>query len=297
MEPDRRKGGLAPRPHPIDTGNHHDRLENRVSRSTAPGEATRRVTVFSTCTVDTVGPDVATATLKLLEKLGFDAHLVRGATCCGQPAWNSGFDTEARRVARRTVKALARTEGPIVVPSGSCTTMIVHHWAELFGDDKLARTAAGVADRTEELSRFLDRHGDLGSPREPTTGSIATSVHDSCHGLRGLGLREESRRLLAATGIPVVECSTAERCCGFGGTFSVKMPAVSAAMADEKLDDMVASGVTRVVGGDLSCLMQLEGRARRRGLELEFRHLAEVLDDAVRADSSTGAETGRDEIR
>lgn len=238
------------------------------------------VTVFSTCTVDTVGPDVATCTLNLLRRLGFDARLVRGATCCGQPAWNSGFGTEARRVARRTVKALTRTEGPIIVPSGSCATMIVHHWAELFSGDRLARSAAAVADRTEELSQFLDRRGLADSLPERTGDTASTTVHDSCHGLRGLGIKGESRRLLAAIGTPVTECGTAERCCGFGGTFSVKMPAVSAAMADEKLDDMVASGVSRVVGGDLSCLMQLEGRARRRGLDLEFRHLAEVLDGA-----------------
>jgi len=252
--------------------------------STAPAPS---VTVFSTCTVDTVGPDVATSTLNLLRRLGFGARLVRGATCCGQPAWNSGFGPEARRVARRTLRALARTEGPIVVPSGSCTSMIVIHWKELFHGDRLAPAAAEVAARTEELSRFLDRHG-VSHASTPESNQTATTVHDSCHGLRGLGLKGESRRLLAAAGVPLVECSTSERCCGFGGTFSVKMPAVSSAMADEKLDDMVASGASRVVGGDLSCLMQLEGRARRRGLDLEFRHLAEVLDESGLSKEPTG---------
>jgi L-lactate dehydrogenase complex protein LldE len=173
------------------------------------------------------------------------------------------------------VKRLRRTRGPVVVPSGSCATMIHEHWPRLFAGERLERDARAVADRVQELAVYLDRQAEPGPPAAPT--GLRVGYHDACHALRELGVKHEPRRLLAQQGVEVVEVAGAERCCGFGGTFSVKLPSVSVAMADEKLDEWVAAGVSTVVTGDLSCLLHLDGRARRRGLPLAFRHLAEVL--------------------
>jgi L-lactate dehydrogenase complex protein LldE len=219
------------------------------------------VTVFPTCLVELVRPTLTGAVVTALERAGHQAAVARGVTCCGQPAWNAGYVEDARRVARRSAKALERTTGPVVVPSGSCAAMMREYWPELLG----SRT---VADRVVEFSEFVAPDTAVADSDE------RVAYHDSCHMLRVLGIKEAPRALL---GGDVAELS--ERCCGFGGTFSVKLPEVSTAMADEKLDEVVATGCTTLVGCDLSCLMHLEGRARRRGLDLRVRHLAEVLTD------------------
>jgi L-lactate dehydrogenase complex protein LldE len=220
------------------------------------------VTVFETCLVELVRPEVGTAVVRALESAGHRVTVASGTTCCGQPAWNAGYVDDARRVAKRTDKALARTSGPVVVPSGSCAAMMHEYWPRLLG-------GSAVADRVVEFSAFLANNG--AAPR-PDAGKVA--YHDSCHMLRSLGIKAEPRQVL---GGEVAELS--ERCCGFGGTFSVKLPEVSTAMADEKLDEVVASGCDTLVGCDLSCLMHLDGRARRRGLGITVRHLAEHLAD------------------
>jgi L-lactate dehydrogenase complex protein LldE len=239
-----------------------------------------RAVVFPTCLVEQLRPSLAGDCVALVANADeVEPELAAGATCCGQPAWNAGFAAAARRVARRTLRALRGGDGPVVVPSGSCATMMGHHWPELFAGTKDEAAARKVAARVVELSIYLDR---LDAERAPSAieGSATDSVvavHDSCHGLRELAVKEQPRRLLAEAGITVTETAGAERCCGFGGTFCVKMPAVSVAMADDKLDEWSEAGVTTVVGGDLSCLVHLEGRAHRRGLPLDFRHLAEML--------------------
>ena len=232
--------------------------------------------VFPTCLVEQLRPSLARDCVALVTAAdGVAPELAGGATCCGQPAWNAGFAAAARRVARRTLRALRGSDGPVVVPSGSCATMMSHHWPELFGGTADEASARAVAARVVELSIYLDgRDGDHAAV--PASGSVV-AVHDSCHGLRELGVKEQPRRLLADSGIEVTETAGAERCCGFGGTFCVKLPAVSVAMADDKLDEWSEAGVTTVVGGDLSCLVHLEGRARRRSLPMVFRHFAEVL--------------------
>lgn len=218
------------------------------------------VNVFATCLVELTRPGLEGSVLRVLEARSHQVTVVRGATCCGQPAWNAGYVADARRVARRTQRALARTTGPIIVPSGSCAAMMHEYWPRLLGDD-------AIASRVVEFSAFLAADD---APAPPSGARVA--YHDSCHMLRTLGIRAQPRQLLGE----VAELS--ERCCGFGGTFSVKLPEVSTAMADEKLDEVVASGCDTLVGCDLSCLMHLDGRARRRGLGLTVKHLAEVLD-------------------
>jgi L-lactate dehydrogenase complex protein LldE len=227
--------------------------------------------VFPTCLVELVRPDMAAAVVRVLEARGHTVTVAKGTTCCGQPAWNAGYVDDARRVAKRTQKALAKTTGPVVVPSGSCAAMMHEYWPELLGD-------TAVASRVVEFSAFLAASASSGDSPRPVRGESpdeqgsGVAYHDSCHMLRSLGIKEQPRALLGDA------AELSERCCGFGGTFSVKLPEVSTAMADEKLDEVVAAGCDTLVGCDLSCLMHLEGRAQRRGLGLTVRHLAEVLD-------------------
>ncbi len=248
------------------------------------------VRLFASCLVEILRPDVGEAAQRVLRAAGHEPLPVTGATCCGQPAYNAGYAAEARRVARRTLRALGDGDEPCVVASGSCATMMSHHWPELFEGTTDAAAARKAAARTVELTAFLTGMTPTGSvePRPPKTpngesgessdAGEAVVVHDSCHALRELGAGATVRRALADAGRTPVTAEGTERCCGFGGSFSVKMPGVSVAMADEKLDLFTATGCERVTSCDLSCLLHLQGRARRRGLPLRFDHVATVLD-------------------
>jgi L-lactate dehydrogenase complex protein LldE len=176
-------------------------------------------------------------------------------------------------MAAHTLDVLDETEGPIVVPSGSCSQMIVHHYKELFEGTDLADQAERVAARTRELTQFLV--DDLDVDVSASCDGCSVAYHYSCHGLRGLGLQSQADRLLAD--VDRVELEGDKECCGFGGLFSVEMPAISAAIMDEKLDRVEASGADTLVGGDVSCLMHLEGGLRRRGSKVAVRHIAELL--------------------
>jgi L-lactate dehydrogenase complex protein LldE len=236
--------------------------------------------LFPTCLVESLRPELVERCVDVLQARGPVPSVVPGVTCCGQPAWNAGFAEAARRVARATLRRLRTRRGVVVVPSGSCATMMRHHWPELFAGTRDEAAAREVAGRVVELSSHLDA---LPAPRAAGRGEhgrpVATpvTVHDSCHGLRELGVKEQPRRLLREAGVVVEESPGAERCCGFGGTFAVKLPAISVAMADERLDEWVGAGVRTVVGCDLSCLVHLEARARRRSLPIELRHVVEVV--------------------
>jgi len=231
------------------------------------------VVLFATCLVDSVRPDMTGQVLDLLERAGGAPVLARGATCCGQPAFNAGFNKDAARVASRTVRALDSSVGAIVVPSGSCATMLLRHLPQLLAGTRWESAAKAVSGRVQELSTYLARR----LPSTQSSADEAVAYHDSCHMLRELGEHEAPRALLAAAGHAVREMPGQDRCCGFGGTFSVKLPAISVAMADEKLDEAVATGARVLASCDLSCVLHLDGRARRRGLPLEVCHLAEVL--------------------
>ncbi len=250
-----------------------------------------RVQFFASCLVELLRPDVGAATQRVLRAAGHEPVPVAGATCCGQPAYNAGYATEARRVARRTLRALGDGDTTCVVASGSCTTMMSHHWPELFEGTRDAAAARNAAARTVELTAFLtgpatgdsaDRARPLesgdGDTGEAHAATEAVVVHDSCHALRELGAGATVRRALADAGQTPTDAEGTERCCGFGGSFSVKMPGVSVAMADEKLDNFAATGCEQVTSCDLSCLLHLQGRARRRGMGLRFDHVATLLD-------------------
>lgn len=236
-----------------------------------------RVQLLVTCLVDAFFPETAFSTVALLRRLGLDVEIPPAQTCCGQPAFNGGQLDEARRIAAFTVDVFSRSEAPVVVPSGSCADMIVHHVPRLLaGDPARADRAARLAARTYELSQFLvDVLGveDLGA-----RCSACVAYHASCHGLRGLGLKRQPRALLAHVAGPApVELPEAEVCCGFGGVFSVKMGEISSAMLERKLDAIAASGADLVVGTDVSCLMHIEGGMRRRAMRCRVAHLADVL--------------------
>jgi L-lactate dehydrogenase complex protein LldE len=236
--------------------------------------------LFPTCIIDAVYPGVGISTVRVLRRAGYDVTVPDRTTCCGQPAWNAGHAAAAAEVARTTLRALDECDADvIVVPAGSCATMMRVFWRELFeleGTAAEQAMVARVAARTKELSELLD---EVGAPDVAEPDGTATVYHRSCHMLRELRITDAPERVLDATGADRRVPDGAGRCCGFGGLFSVKLPEVSSAMADDVLDAMVETGAERVVGCDASCLMHLRGRAERRGLGLEFRHLATVVDD------------------
>ncbi len=212
----------------------------------------------------------------VLERLGYEVDFPEAQTCCGQPAFNTGYRDEARSVARHFLEVF-RDAGQIVVPSGSCTSMIAHRYTELFaGEPKWLEEARRLEGRVWEFSKFLIEVAgaeDVGARLERTV-----VFHDSCHGLRDLGIKEGPRRLLSRVrGLTLREMDTAEECCGFGGTFSVKFPEVSGGMARTKIDSIVRSGAEAVVGIDASCLMQIRGALSRAQVPVQTLHLAEVL--------------------
>ena len=236
-----------------------------------------RVGLFATCLVDLFRPSVGFAAAKLIEDSGCDVEVPEGQTCCGQPAFNSGDNADAAALARR---AIAMLEGYdyVVVPSGSCGGMIREHYPELLaGDREWAPRARHVAARTWELTAFL--HEVRGLRIEGVRHDGVVTYHDSCSGLRELGVKAQPRALLAGVaGATLKELPGAEICCGFGGTFSVKYGEVSAAIVDEKIGNIAASGARCVVLGDLGCMLNIEGRLRRQGDEsTRVLHIAQVL--------------------
>ena len=235
----------------------------------------RRVAIFATCVVEMVRPHIVDATVRALRAVGYRATAAGGATCCGQPAANAGATTAARRVARHTLRRLARLDMPIVVPSGSCTTMIRHHWPQFFGGTRDEAAARSVGSRTYELTEFLAAEAPTVPVPAPSKGAVV--YHPSCHLTRELDVTDQPRAALRAAGYAVETLADHDRCCGFGGTFAVTFPDVSVAMADDKLDAATAVGATTITGCDLSCLIHLEGRAGARGLALRFPHVSELL--------------------
>jgi L-lactate dehydrogenase complex protein LldE len=241
-----------------------------------------KVNLFVTCLVDQFWPEAGRATVDVLRRAGCEVAFDDRQTCCGQPAFNSGFREEARAVARHFIEVYEEDwSSAIVLPSGSCTSM-TRHWSQLFEDDADWRERARrVASRCHELAAFLVR--ELGCPDLGARFEGRVTYHDACHGLRELGVKDEPRALLAGVeGLELVELESAEDCCGFGGTFSVKYPELSVSMLDRKLEALEDAGVEAIVSGDVSCLMQIGGRLERRGSPIRTMHLAEVLAGGVR---------------
>ena len=243
------------------------------------------VALFVTCLVDLMRPSVGFAAVKLLEDAGCVVSAPAAQTCCGQPAYNAGDRADARAIARQVIAAFEAFEY-VVAPSGSCAAMIKIHYPGLFADEpEWAARAEALAGRTHELTQFLCDVLQVDGIAAQCQG-IAT-YHDGCSGLRELGIKEQPRALLGqVAGLALRESPKAEACCGFGGTFCVKYPDISAHIVDEKVDDIAATGADTVIAGDLGCLLNIAGRLQRRGLAVKARHIAEVLA------GSTGAAIG-----
>lgn len=237
-----------------------------------------RVGLFVTCLVDLVRPQIGFAAAKLLEQAGCDVEVPATQTCCGQPAWNAGADTDAAALARRVVDDF-ETYDYVVAPSGSCAGMIVRHYVEaLARDAQYAGKARTLAAKTHELTSFLVRI--CGLTQAGATHDGAVCYHDSCSGLREMNVRQEPRTLLATVAeLELKEIEESEVCCGFGGLFCVKYPEISARMADDKIASALATGAETLTGGDLGCLLHLAGRLERSGKSLRVRHVAEILAD------------------
>ncbi|MGH7320578.1 MAG: (Fe-S)-binding protein [Candidatus Rokuibacteriota bacterium] len=234
-----------------------------------------------TCLVDLFYPDVGVAMVRLLRRHGVEVRVPEGQTCCGLPLFNSGYQGAAARVARRTIPLFASAEH-IVVPSGSCAWMVKAEYPHLFPDDAaMTATATALASRTYELSQFLVTVLGVGGESRPPGSPLRATYHDSCHLLRGLGESRAPRTLLRAAGVDVVELTGADECCGFGGSFSVRLPEVSGAILRRKLDNIRASGADVVVACDAGCIMQMAGGVARARDRVRVLHLAELLEECV----------------
>ncbi len=248
-----------------------------------------RVGLFATCLVDLWRPSVGFAALELLERAGYVVEVPQAQTCCGQPAYNSGDAADAAELARRTI-ALFEPFDWVVAPSGSCAGMLrVHYPRLLAADPAWAERARTFAGKVHELVSFLVRVAKVARLEGRLRRRVA--YHDSCSGLRELGIREEPRQLLRSLeGLELVELPGRDECCGFGGTFCVKYPEISARMVDDKAAEVEASGAELLLAGDLGCLLNIAGRLRRRGSRVEVRHVAEVLAGRLEAAPIGGEE-------
>jgi L-lactate dehydrogenase complex protein LldE len=236
---------------------------------------TNTVQLFATCLVDSLFPKVGEAVVQVLNRAGVLVEFPAGQTCCGQPAYNAGYWVEARKMALRTLEVFESTTGSIVVPSGSCVAMIRHGYPALFQDDssELDRVQA-LSERTFELSEFLINELNAAELGATLNGTVA--YHPSCHLLRGLGVDKEPLALLdSVSDVEVYELEP--DCCGFGGLFAIDQPEISSEMLKRKIQAIEETGAQVVVGGDVSCLMHIEGGLRKQGSDVRCAHLAQIL--------------------
>ncbi|TDV38211.1 L-lactate dehydrogenase complex protein LldE [Paraburkholderia caballeronis] len=235
-----------------------------------------RVGLFVTCLIDTMRPEIGFSALKLIEQAGFDVMVPPAQTCCGQPAYNSGDRALARDLAEKALREFEQFDY-VVVPSGSCGGMVRVHYGDLFRDDpELMARYGRLRERVYELTDFLVKVAKVQLAPGEFQGPVA--YHDSCSGLRELGVKAQPRALLAQRGVEVTEMKDCEHCCGFGGTFAVKYGDISTAIVDEKCANVRASGAPAVVLGDLGCMLNIEGRLRRTGdTTTRVLHVAQVL--------------------
>jgi L-lactate dehydrogenase complex protein LldE len=237
-----------------------------------------RVGLFVTCLVDLFRPTVGFAAVKLLEEAGCTVEVPRAQTCCGQPSYNSGDRADTKAIARQVIAAFDGVDY-VVAPSGSCAGMIREHYPELFADEKeMAVAVQHLAKRTYELVSFLTDVMGVTNVAARYDGTV--TYHDSCSGLRELGVKQQPRKLLSSVkGLRISELPGAEICCGFGGTFCIKYPAISDKMVTDKAADVAGTGADTLLAGDLGCLLNMAGKLTRRGETIRVRHVAEVLAD------------------
>jgi len=251
-----------------------------VTGAPAGGRKPEAVYFFGTCLVDLFLPDAGLSAIHLLQREGVRVVFPRGQTCCGQPAYNSGYRHEARAVAAAQFRLFSGTL-PIVVPSGSCVGMMRRHYQELFEGDPLEAEAFDFAARVIELTQFLS---DVLEIRLVDRGeAVRVAWHGSCHAMREAGIGDEPLRLLAQlSSVEVVPLSRERECCGFGGTFAVRHPEISAAMVEDKAEAVAATGADVVLSGDAGCLLNIGGRLEAKGARVRAAHVAEFLCERTR---------------
>lgn len=242
----------------------------------SPAARAPRVGLFVTCLVDLFRPSVGFAAVKLMEDAGCRVDVPAAQTCCGQPAFNSGDRKDAREIAAQVIRSFEGYDY-VVAPSGSCAGMLKKHYVELFDNDPAGRARAeAFSARVFELVSFLTDVLGIAEVAARHEGSV--TYHDSCSGLRELGIQQQPRRLLRTIeGLELKEMKDADVCCGFGGTFCVKYPDISNKIVGEKTRTIAESGASMLLAGDLGCLMNMAGKLKREGSAIEVRHVAEVL--------------------
>ena len=242
----------------------------------------KNVGIFATCLIDIVRPSVGFASVKLIEMSGCNVSAPRLQSCCGQPAYNSGDYNSSISIAREVVKVFIDFDY-IVVPSGSCCGMIKKHYPELLKDDQYwGNKAKELSSKTYELTEFLSEIVNFEPKISSNWENIPVTYHDSCSGLRELGIKGQPRSLLnKIKGFNLTEGAEAETCCGFGGLFCMKYPDIAEKMVDIKVEDILRTNAKMVLGGDLGCLLNISGRLTRLGKSIEVRHIAEVLADMM----------------
>ncbi|MDT3425841.1 L-lactate dehydrogenase complex protein LldE [Paenibacillus forsythiae] len=235
-----------------------------------------KVSLFITCLSDIFFPEVGKSVVSILERNGVEVDVPLAQTCCGQPAYNSGYVKDARKAAKQTIQAFQSSEY-VVAPSGSCAAMVRHYYPDMFdGDPEWSAKAAQLADKTFEFTEFVVRV--LGIDDVGAVCEDSAAYHQSCHMSRGLGVRSEPVQLLSRVeGLEMKELPYCQDCCGFGGTFAAKMSAISEAMVDEKIRHLESTGAKTLIGSDMGCLMNIAGRLRRTGKNIQTMHIAEVL--------------------
>ena len=236
----------------------------------------KTITLFIQCLVDTIYPEVAEAMVRVFRRLGLALTCPTDQTCCVQPAFNSGYRRQARLAAKHFINVFEGSD-IIVCPSGSCVNMVRHHYAELFENDPpWLRRAQELAKRTYEFSEYLVNI--LGVVELGARFEGKVTYHDSCHLLRGIGVREQPRKLLQkVSGADFIEMRDADYCCGFGGSFSVKYSDISNAMVTDKVKNIMDTGADVVVGCDMGCLMNIQGKLSRIGSDIKVMHMAQIL--------------------
>ncbi|MGE5443545.1 MAG: (Fe-S)-binding protein [Ignavibacteriales bacterium] len=237
-----------------------------------------KASLFITCLVDLFFPQIGESMVTILRELGVEVDFPEDQTCCGQPSFNSGFQGDARAIARRFLSIFNQDDNRyIICPSGSCTSMVRVFYKELFkGNPQMLEIIHKVSSRTYEFSEFLVnvlKAEDIGATY---TGKV--TYHDSCHLLRELRVKDEPRKLIKSVkGVEFIEMNLHDACCGFGGTFSIKFPDVSASILDEKIENIIKSGADTIISSDMGCLMQIGGALSRRGIPVKVLHIAELL--------------------
>ncbi len=244
-------------------------------------ERALNVGLLVTCLVDAMRPSIGFATVKLLEDAGCNVY-VPTQTCCGQPAYNSGDRQDTVAIAKQNIEIFERYDY-VVAPSGSCAGMVITHYPELFRDEaSWAARARQLATKTFELTSFLTDVLQIESINARYDGKV--TYHDSCAGLRELSIHRQPRKLLESVeGLELTPLPAGEQCCGFGGTFCIKYSEISDDIVDKKTDNIIATKADLLLAGDLGCLMNMAGKLKRKGADIEVRHIAEVLADMTDA--------------